>query len=168
MYRYLTNEAVILMNRIIAESSFFVLRQFLLFSSFVFLCCFCTCGIQRTTLVQVYCWAWWCRYILCMLGRWSALRVACVDQDRYIWKFDFRTVFPTFVLSIRRYMIARIWLYSTPRAVIHSTRMVVQYTKGCYCSQYTWRVEPQWSSTSRALYWTDSSINRAEPVWLYC
>ena len=46
---------------------------------------------------------------------------ACARDDpnpnRYIWKFNFRTVFPTFVLSIPRCMIAHIWSYSTPRTV---------------------------------------------------
>ena len=106
-------------------------RQFLLFSSFVFLCCFCTCGIQRTTLVQVYCWAWWCLYILCMMGRWSA---QCVHASTKIVTFESLTFersfqpscylsyviwWHTYGRTVHRGLlpVAHVWSYSTPRAV---------------------------------------------------
>ena len=152
MYRYLTNEVVILINRIVAESSF-------AFRWFTFVLQFCVSllflqllwdsgnDVSTSAVLSVV-------MPVHLVYDGTMIGAACArdDQDRFIWKFDFQTVFLTFVLSIRRCMIAHVWSYSTPRAVTSTTRMVVWHTEGCYCSQYTWLVEPQWSSTSSTLY----------------
>ena len=127
MYRYLTNEAVTLMNRIVVESSSLCFVDFLLFSSFVFRCCFfcnwllwdsenniSTTSVALSVVIPVRL-VWWDD------GRRVDAACACVDEDRFIWKFNFRTVFPTFVLSIPRCMMAHVWSYSTPRTVTVSS-----------------------------------------------
>ncbi len=85
MYRYLTNEAVILMNRIIAESDFFMFRQFLSFSSFEFLCLLfqhlwdsendISTSVLLSVVMPVH---------LVYAGTMVGAACARVDQDRYI------------------------------------------------------------------------------------
>ena len=117
MYRYLTNEAVILINRIVAESSFafrwftFVL-QFCVSLLFLQLLWDSENDVSTSAVLSVV-------MPVHLVYDGTMIGAACArdDQDRFIWKFDFQTVFLTFVLSIRRCMIAHVWSYSTPRAV---------------------------------------------------
>ena len=117
MYRYLTNEAVILINRIVAESSFafrwftFVL-QFCVSLLFLQLLWDSENDVSTSAVLSVV-------MPVHLVYDGTMIGAACArdDQDRFIWKFDFQTVFLTFVLSIRRCMIAHVWSYSTPRAI---------------------------------------------------